>query len=211
MKKVYILSTFLLLFATITQAQNLSKFFEKYADDERFSYTKIGKNMQTLSLEINANTKSLAQSIEKEILDIMEKENFELDVAAREKKERSYIYSRQKTSSSPKESVIINRDNSEINIMWMNDKSKTKSALKDEFKDLGQLKDLENLKDLGQLKDLENLKDLGSLQSLESLKSLEKLKDLESLKDLGNLNDLKIQSFDLNMSKIGDKNNSDKK
>lgn len=202
MKKVYILSTFLLLFATMTQAQNLNNFFEKYADDERFSYTKIGKNMQTLSLEINANTKSLAQSIEKEILDIMEKENFELEVAAREKKERSYIYSRQKTNSSPKESVIINRDNSEINIMWMNDKNKTKSALKDEMKEL---------KDLGELKDLENLKDLGSLQSLELLKSLEKLKDLESLKDLGKLNDVKIPSFDFNIPNIGNENNSEKK
>lgn len=187
MKKTFILTSMLLVFAAMTQAQSLNGFFEKYADDERFSYTKIGKNMQTLTLEINNANKALAESIEKEVLDIMKKDNFELEVASREKGERSYIYSRPKTNNQG-ETVIINRDKSEINILWTLDKGK---------------KGFLNMNDLQGLQSLQNLQ---GLEGLSDLKNLEKLKDLKNLPDLEEL-----KKLDLNKIQIPDLQNFDKK
>lgn len=176
MKKT-ILFALLTMMTVFTQAQNLNKFFDKYAEDERFSYTKIGKNMQTLTLDINSSNKALAESIEKEVLEILKKEEFELEVASREKGERSYIYSRQKTNSNTGETVIINRDKSEINILWTIDKGK---------------KGIFGIGDIIGLDQLNSLENLGSIQSLESLKNLEGLKSIENLEELKALKNLNV-------------------
>lgn len=165
MKKAILLSSLLLCLAAVSHAQTLTAFFDKYAEDERFSYSKIGKEMQTLSLEITPTNKALAESLEKEILEILKKENFDLEVASREKAERSYIYSRPKGNQ--KETVIINRDKDEINVLW---------TIGKDNKAMLNMSGLQNLSMLGQLSDLSALANLGNLSEL---KELEKLKDLE--------------------------------
>jgi len=124
MKRLFFIAAMLLTVVVMAQAQNLNGFFDKYADDERFAYTKIGKEMQTLTLEITASNKALAEAIEKEILEVLKKDNFELEVASRDKAERSYIYTRPDAVKGPKETVIINKDKSEINILWTTGKDK---------------------------------------------------------------------------------------
>ena len=168
MKKAFILISVMLALAAMTQAQNLAGFFDKYAEDERFAYSKIGKEMQTLSLEINAGNKALAESLEKEILEILKKENFDLEIASRDKGERSYIYTRPKGNQ--KETVIINRDKGEINVLWTVGKDK---------KAMHEMGFMQDLSFLGELSGLSNLETLSSLGSLSDLKELEKLKDLK--------------------------------
>jgi len=124
MKRLFFIAAMLLTVVVMAQAQNLNGFFDKYAEDERFAYTKIGKEMQTLTLEITASNKALAEAIEKEILEVLKKDNFELEVASRDKAERSYIYTRPDAVKGPKETVIINKDKSEINILWTTGKDK---------------------------------------------------------------------------------------
>jgi len=125
MKRLFFIVAMLLTsLGAMAQAQNLNGFFEKYADDERFAYTKIGKDMQTLTLEITTSSKTLAEAVEKEILEVLKKDNFELEVASRDKAERSYIYSRPSIPKGSKETVIINKDKGEINILWTMGKDK---------------------------------------------------------------------------------------
>ena len=145
MKRLFFIAAMLLTVVVMAQAQNLNGFFDKYADDERFAYTKIGKEMQTLTLEITASNKALAEAIEKEILEVLKKDNFELEVASRDKTERSYIYTRPDAVKGPKETVIINKDKSEINILWTTGKDK-----KVMFK-MGDLPNVPDVPDLSQL------------------------------------------------------------
>lgn len=149
MKRLLFIAAMLLTMVTMAQAQNLNGFFEKYADDERFAYTKIGKEMQTLTLEITTSNKALAEALEKEILEVLKKDNFELEVASRDKTERSYIYTRPGETKGPKETVIINKDKNEINILWTTAKDK-----KVMFKmgELPEVPDLSNLQSLDELK-----------------------------------------------------------
>lgn len=168
MKKAIFLAVLLMSLSSLASAQSLTAFFDKYADDERFNYSKVGKEMQTLSLDITPTNKSLADSFEKEVLEILKKENFELEVASREKGERSYIYSRPKGNQ--KETVIINKDKKEINVMWTISKDK-KAML-----------NLEGLQGLNiALPDLPDLPDMDQLAKLNELKlpSMEKLPRLQ--------------------------------
>lgn len=157
MKRLFFI-TAMLLTVVLAQAQNLNSFFDKYADDERFAYTKIGKEMQTLTLEITASNKALADAIEKEILEVLKKDNFELEVASRDKAERSYIYTRPGAVKGPKETVIINKDKGEINILWTTGKDK---------KVMFKMGDLPDVPDLSQLQSLDELKSLKNLQKIE--------------------------------------------
>lgn len=151
MKRLFFIAAMLLTVVVMAQAQNLNGFFDKYADDERFAYTKIGKEMQTLTLEITASNKALAEAIEKEILEVLKKDNFELEVASRDKAERSYIYTRPDAVKGPKETVIINKDKSEINILWTTGKDK-----KVMFK-MGDLPNVPDVPDLSQFQSLDEL------------------------------------------------------
>lgn len=161
MKKAILLAVLLMSLSSLVSAQSLTAFFDKYADDERFNYSKVGKEMQTLSLDITPTNKSLADSFEKEVLEILKKENFELEVASREKGERSYIYSRPKGSQ--KETVIINKDKREINVLWTIGKDK-KAML-----------NLENLQGLNiTVPDMPNLDNLANLNDLK-LPAMDKL------------------------------------
>lgn len=157
MKRLLFIAAMLLAMVTMAQAQNLHGFFEKYADDERFAYTKIGKEMQTLTLEITASNKALADALEKEILEILKKDNFELEVASRDKAERSYIYTRPTETKGPKETVIINKDKNEINILWTTAKDK-KVMLK--MGEIPEIPDLSNLQSLEELKNLATIREL---------------------------------------------------
>lgn len=145
MKRLFFMASMLLTLAAMAQAQNLNGFFEKYADDERFAYTKIGKEMQTLTLEITASNKTLAEAVEKEIQEVLKKDNFELEVASRDKAERSYIYSRPNAAKGQKETVIINKDKTEINILWTTGKDKKAMLHMGEIHDIPDLSQLQNL------------------------------------------------------------------
>ena len=158
MKRLFFIVAMLLTLGAMAQAQNLNGFFEKYADDERFAYTKIGKDMQTLTLEITTSNKTLAEAVEKEILEVLKKDNFELEVASRDKAERSYIYSRPGIPKGSKETVIINKDKGEINILWTMGKDK---------------------KSMMNMGELQGLQELGDLQSMNELKNLKSMPDIE--------------------------------
>jgi hypothetical protein len=167
MKKAIFLAVLLLSLSSLASAQSLTAFFDKYADDERFNYSKVGKEMQTLSLEITPATKTLAENFEKEILEVLKKENFEQTVASRSKGESSYIYSRPKGKQT--ETVIINKDKKEINLLWTTGKEKKA------------MNDMENLQGLNitipDLPDLPNMDNLAKLNDLK-LPSTEKLQRL---------------------------------
>lgn len=129
MKKTFFLVAVLLM-TVMAQAQNLNSFFKKYADDERFSYTKVGDNMQTLTLEINDNNaKALADKIEKEVLQIIKSEGFTAIVQSRDKGERSYIYSKKAKDEKNNEMVIINSESGEMNVLWMIGKGMMKGVM----------------------------------------------------------------------------------
>lgn len=151
MKRLLFIAAMLLSMAALSNAQNLNGFFDKYADDERFAYTKIGKEMQTLTLEITSTSKVLAETIEKEILDVLNKDNFEMEISSRDKSERSYIYTKPGTVKGIKETVIINKDKTEINILWTIGKDK-KTVI-----NIDGLPAIPDLKELGELKQLKNL------------------------------------------------------
>lgn len=128
MKKT-ILFTFMLALASLSQAQSLNAFFNKYADDERFSYAKIGSSMQTLSMDKSSKNTKLADAIADEAIKIAKKENFEPMVESREKGERSYIYTKKGKSEKESEMLIISIEKDEISIVWMRGKGFSKDML----------------------------------------------------------------------------------
>ncbi len=189
MKKQIILSVSLLFFAATMQGQALSRFFEKYAEDERFSYAKFAA-MQTLSIDITSGNKAFVDGLEKEVLDILKKENYILNVESREKGERSYIYNHPRG-----ETVIMNKDKKEWDIMWTtNGNNKKRKVYVGEWKnfDLGELNfslDSTFFKSLGSLENLKELKELKNLDLSKNFKDLKKLKDY-------NWEDLKTRKLD---------------
>ena len=189
MKKQIILAVSLIFFAATMQGQALNRFFEKYADDERFSYAKFAA-MQTLSIEITSANKAFVDGLEKEVLDILKKENYILNVESREKGERSYIYNHPRG-----ETVIMNKDKKEWDILWTtNTNNKKKRA------DMGEWNGF-NLNNLGSFNfplDSTFFKSLGSLENLKELKNLDfskNFKDFEQWKNL-NLEDWKKLNMD---------------
>ena len=189
MKKQIILAVSLLFFAATMQGQALSRFFEKYAEDERFSYAKFAA-MQTLSIDITSGNKAFVDGLEKEVLDILKKENYILNVESREKGERSYIYNHPRG-----ETVIMNKDKKEWDIMWTtNGNNKKRKVYVGEWKnfDLGELNfslDSTFFKSLGSLENLKELKELKNLDLSKNFKDLKKLKNY-------NWEDLKIRKLD---------------
>ena len=138
-----ILTTVAILIALIFsgQAQKLQKFFDKYADDERFQYVAISKGMMNMAsvfggmakdekkmmqkmnglkiLSLDAAAESqIMKSVVREMDQIVNSGEFESAVEARDKGERVNIYYRVSGSNNA-DMLIITREKSGFNCIWI--------------------------------------------------------------------------------------------
>ena len=155
--------TFIAVFLMVTaiQAQNLQSLFEKYSDDERFTYVTVGngmlnmafafggnsknnkemmskmKSIKILSLESEANSvimKSVLHDLDK----IVEAGNFETAVEARDKGERVHIYYRIAGKENA-DMLIVTKEKGELSLIWINGKM-TKEEMMHTFSCNGKVK-----------------------------------------------------------------------
>ena len=143
MKKIIFL---VLTFFAVTAAngQTLQKFFDKYADDERFQYVSINnglmnmasvlggvakeekkmmskmQNMKILTLEGDTES-SFVKSVFNELNAIVENGNFETVVEVREKGERVNIYYRI-VGENNADMLIITKEKGEFTCIWIKGK-----------------------------------------------------------------------------------------
>jgi len=143
MKKIIFL---VLAFFAVTAAngQTLQKFFDKYADDERFQYVSINnglmnmasvlggvakeekkmmskmQNMKILTLEGDTES-SFVKSVFNELNTIVENGNFETVVEVREKGERVNIYYRI-VGENNADMLIITKEKGEFTCIWIKGK-----------------------------------------------------------------------------------------
>ena len=143
MKKIIFL---VLAFFAVTAAngQTLQKFFDKYADDERFQYVSINnglmnmasvlggvakeekkmmskmQNMKILTLEGDTES-SFVKSVFNELNAIVENGNFETVVEVREKGERVNIYYRI-VGENNADMLIITKKKGEFTCIWIKGK-----------------------------------------------------------------------------------------
>ncbi len=143
MKKIIFL---MLAFFAVTAAngQTLQKFFDKYADDERFQYVSINnglmnmasvlggvakeekkmmskmQNMKILTLEGDTES-SFVKSVFNELNAIVENGNFETVVEVREKGERVNIYYRI-VGENNADMLIITKEKGEFTCIWIKGK-----------------------------------------------------------------------------------------
>ncbi|MBN2767397.1 MAG: DUF4252 domain-containing protein [Paludibacteraceae bacterium] len=154
------LTTIAVLLALIftAQAQSLQKFFEKYADDERFQYVAISKGMMNMASVFGGMAKdekkmmqkmdglkilSLEATSESQIMkvvllemdQIVNKGDFESAVEARDKGQRVNIYYRV-TGSVNADMLIITREKSQFNCIWIRGKM-TREELLNSFSKSG--------------------------------------------------------------------------
>lgn len=158
MKKVMTLVVTLLMITITTQAQNLQKFFDKYADDERFQYVSVNKGMinmgnvlggiaktdqksfskmngiKILTLEASAES-TIMKSVLLEIDRIVENGNFESAVEVRDKGERVNIYYRV-IGADNADMIIITKEKTELNCIWISGKM-TKEEMMNSFSSNG--------------------------------------------------------------------------
>lgn len=152
-KRVVILILFV---ATITSGygqRNLEAFFERYADDERFTYVSIGKGafnmVQSLGLfdEISELTKEVQLDDKNFVSNIIGLKILSLETKENEKEMKNIIDDINKITSNPRyesivevrekqertsiflakdktEMVIFTRDKSEMSIIWLLSKKK---------------------------------------------------------------------------------------
>ena len=154
MKKTILLLVTLLFTAITIQAQSLQKFFDKYADDERFQYVSINKGMVNLGSIVGGVSKSdqknlsklnglkiltleaasesaIMKNIIREIEQIVSNGKFESAVEVRDKGERVNIYYRV-TGNDNADMLIITKDLNEFNCIWMTGKM-TKEEMMNTF------------------------------------------------------------------------------
>ena len=143
MKKIIFL---VLAFFAVTAAsgQTLQKFFDKYADDERFQYVSINnglmnmasvlggvakeekkmmskmQNMKILTLEGDSES-SFVKSVFNELNTIVENGNFETIVEVREKGERVNIFYRI-VGENNADMLIITKEKGEFTCIWIKGK-----------------------------------------------------------------------------------------
>lgn len=158
MKKVITMVVTLFLIAMTTEAQSLQKFFDKYADDERFQYVSVNKGMinmgnvlggiakadqksfskmngiKILTLEAS-NESTIMKSVLQEIDRIVESGNFESAVEVRDKGERVNIYYRV-IGTDNADMIIITKERSELNCIWISGKM-TKEEMMNSFSSTG--------------------------------------------------------------------------
>ena len=146
MKKTLSIFAVLVLFSTVVQAQSLDKLFRKYADDERFEYTSIGKGMlgfasifadysiltegqmekitgfKMLKLEKDSAYQELAEKFMNDIDAIIEKGDFETSLVKREKDRRIYVYKRVDKRANA-DMLLLSKSNTGINFVWLKGKT----------------------------------------------------------------------------------------
>jgi hypothetical protein len=144
MKKLMTIVAALFLIAAVNQAQTLQGLFDKYGDDERFEYVSVGKGMMNMAtafggkgandkemmakmkgikiLTLQANSESpLMKSVEKELKEIIDAENYETAVEARDKGERVHIYYRV-SGKDNSEMLIVSKEKGELSLIWITGK-----------------------------------------------------------------------------------------
>jgi hypothetical protein len=151
-----IVTTVAILIALIFsgQAQTLQKFFDKYADDERFQYVAISKGMMNMAsvfggmakdekkmmqkmnglkiLSLDADAESqIMKSVVREMDQIVNSGEFESAVEARDKGERVNIYYRVSGSNNA-DMLIITREKTGFNCIWIKG-NMTKEELMNSF------------------------------------------------------------------------------
>ena len=138
-----IVTTLAILVALIFtgHAQTLQKFFDKYADDERFQYVAISKGMMNMAsvfggmakdekkmmqkmnglkiLSLDADSESqIMKSVVREMDQIVSSGNFESAVEARDKGERVNIYYRVSGANNA-DMLIVTREKNSFNCIWI--------------------------------------------------------------------------------------------
>lgn len=154
MKKTILLLVSLLFTAITIQAQSLQKFYDKYADDERFQYVSINRGMINLGSIVSGISKSDQKNLSKlnglkiltleaasesvimrntirEIEQIVSNGKFESAVEVRDKGERVNIYYRV-TCNDNADMLIITKEQNEFNCIWITGKM-TKEEMMDSF------------------------------------------------------------------------------
>lgn len=145
MKKLITLTLLLVIGIAGVQAQSIQKLFDKYMEDERFSYVSVGQGamnmaaafipkddgkakgaiskmtgVKILSLE-NGSDEKLIKSVMNDLDRIIKKENFEALAETRSKGERMNIYF-QTTGKDNSEMLIVTQEEGEMNIIWLTGK-----------------------------------------------------------------------------------------
>ncbi len=144
MKKKFVLIALGFMFAMGSYAQkSIDAVFEKYSDDERFSYVSIGKGamnlvksfvdladlssketdiiknvsgVKILTLELDSNKENkLAKSIIEDVNKIVKSKQYEVVAEVRDKGERVNIYS----NKNNKEMLIISNDGADMSLIWI--------------------------------------------------------------------------------------------
>ena len=143
MKKIIILTALLLAASTGIYAQKTMKsIFDRYGDDERFSYVSVGKGafnmirsldvlgdvssdekeiianmtgLKILSLESDSTNKKLYDTLLSEVKAATSANTHETLVEVREKDERTEIF----VAKDQSEMIIISKDNEDLSIIWL--------------------------------------------------------------------------------------------
>jgi hypothetical protein len=152
MKKLLLFIAVLMFSTSVMQGQTLQKFFDKYADDERFQYVSINRGLMNMasvfggmakdekqmmskmhSLRIltleGASNSTLFSTVENELRAIVEKGNFETAVEVREKGERVNIYYRV-AGQDDADMLIVTKEKGEFTCIWIKGKMTRDEMLK---------------------------------------------------------------------------------
>lgn len=146
MKKL-VTSLFLgLIVALGVQAQEIKKVFDKYGDDERFTYVSVGKGAMNMAKSFSANyvgnsemqiiekmngvrvltleggNEKIAKSFTNDIDKVIKSGNYEEIVNVRDKGERVNIYT-QVDKENNAEMLIITKDSDEVSLIWITGKA----------------------------------------------------------------------------------------
>jgi len=148
----------IILMVTAAKAQTLQSLFEKYSDDERFTYVTVGsgmmnfaskfagsdkkgkemmskmKSIKILTLTDESNS-TILKSITQELDKVVQTGNFETAVEAREKGERVQIYYRL-TGKDNADMLIVTKEKSEFSLIWISGKM-SKEEMMHTFSDNG--------------------------------------------------------------------------
>ena len=151
MKKILTLVA-VLFFMAVAQAQTLQSLFEKYNDDERFTYVTVGNGMMNLAnvigrhehpnknkemvskmksikiLTLEDGNTALMKSFMQELDKVLESGRFETAIEARDKGEKVHIYYRLSAKDNA-DMLIVTRDKSELSLIWINGKMSKEEML----------------------------------------------------------------------------------
>ena len=143
MKRIMTLVALILIVAA-AQAQTLQSLFEKYSEDERFTYVTVGNGMMNLASKFGGNEKnnkemmskmksikiltlsdeansSIMKTVIQELDKVVQTGNFETAVEARDKGERVHIYYRVSGKDNA-DMLIVTKEKSELSLIWISGK-----------------------------------------------------------------------------------------